>query len=387
MSAAQTFEPAGWDWWMAAIADPSKIGTPELPIHEVDVMTGFYRTKPKDGSKPVAIWYDQDSGDLLCKIGDEVVSEDRARAQWTWFCRQPVSHEAYVAKTEHGEWPDEVIVEINGEKQSTAEKPKKAEEKAPAGVGLPGRGSKAKGQKAEKTQASEAAGKSSDDEPNPRATIGDNSAGADGIDTEIENFREELATWQRKLDAELKDGDPMTADHEKRVADIGDKMADIAKRMDNARDARVRPLNEQVKEINKVWKPPIGEAEDQKRRAKKACEPYRLKLDRERREKEQAEAERRQKEAEQNGDLAGAAAEPARPASRGRQQATGLVTRSYAVLDDPIAVARFLLECSEGGRQKPDADLMDLLTKKAGKMLMAGAPVPGARLEERKEAR
>ena len=80
MSAAQKFDPAGWDWWMAAVADPAKIGTPDLPVHEADVMMGYYRTKPKDGSQPVAVWYDADSGDLMCKIGADVVGEDRARA-------------------------------------------------------------------------------------------------------------------------------------------------------------------------------------------------------------------------------------------------------------------------------------------------------------------
>lgn len=38
-----------WGWWQGALADPSKIGTKELPIHPGEYQLGYYRTRRKNG--------------------------------------------------------------------------------------------------------------------------------------------------------------------------------------------------------------------------------------------------------------------------------------------------------------------------------------------------
>ena len=381
------YEPSGWDWWMSAQADRTKIGT-DLPVHDAEPMTGFYRTKPKDGSKPVAFWYVD--GALKCLFDGKDVKEDFARGQWTWVCRLPVSHEAYTQRVETGQWPDEVVVEINGERQSTKDKAPPKKDEPPAGVGLPGREKKAAAEskaKAPNTKADKASAPAAD--ANPRATMGDNSKPAGEFDADLENLKEEYAEWVRKLDAELKNGEPDTADHEARVSGIGDKLANIASRAEAMHKLRKQPILDAGREIDGAWKPFIGDASDQKRRAKDACRAYRIKLDKERREKEAQEAERRAAEEQAKsaqGNLVDDSAEQQtsrrRPATS-KPQATGLVRRKYAVIDDPVKAATFLLT----GLSEPLPALMAEIKKASERIMKNGMEVPGARLEESQEAR
>lgn len=386
---ATTYEPSDWTWWQEALADPAKVTDGTLPVHDAEPFTGFFRTKGKN--EPVAFWYVD--GALQCHISGKAVSEEFGRSQWTWCCRRPVSHEAYTAKVTDGEWPDEVVVEINGEKQSSATKvkAKPAEEKeaAPAGVGLPGRGSKPKAKKAEETQASEAAGKSPAEEANPRAVIGDNSAGADGIDQEFEDIREEIETWKRELDKLLKDGDPMVKAEADKVSDIGDKLGELWKRADTLRDTRKRPHLEAGRAVDGLFKPVLNTADDEKRRAKRALAPFLKKLQEEENERRRKEDERRRKEAEANAEKTlddtppAAAPAPERKAHVGNRRSTGLVKRKVIVVDDYLAIATHLLA---DGKQ-PVPDLAEVLRKIAFRQIQAGVEVPGARVEEVEEVR
>lgn len=94
----------GYDFWKAALEDPSKIGSKKLPVHENDPQAGFYRMK-REGSEdllPVAIW--DASGEMVAKVGEERTIE--AVLIWTYVCRSPVTEADYRAVRAGGTWPD-----------------------------------------------------------------------------------------------------------------------------------------------------------------------------------------------------------------------------------------------------------------------------------------
>jgi hypothetical protein len=95
-----------WAWWTAAKADPSKIGSPELPIHETEPQQGYYRVRPKDGQwEPVALFFPEDSDQIVgYRNGREV--ED-VNSLWIWCCRQPIEYDAYEKAMAGGGFDDE----------------------------------------------------------------------------------------------------------------------------------------------------------------------------------------------------------------------------------------------------------------------------------------
>lgn len=105
-----------WAWWQAALADPSKIGSRELPVHEGDPQQGFYRSKPYKLAKkrcecppdPIAIWKEGDEW-IAVRAGEQV---DPAAA-WDAGCRWPVRYEDYLAATQGQGWPDDPAEEDN----------------------------------------------------------------------------------------------------------------------------------------------------------------------------------------------------------------------------------------------------------------------------------
>lgn len=94
-----------WAWWQAALKDPSKIGSKELPVHDSDPRQGYFRVRyGKDKPfEPVAIWKDEEGNWLAYRSGREV----NAEGIWTSCCRNPITHSAYEAAIEGKGWPDE----------------------------------------------------------------------------------------------------------------------------------------------------------------------------------------------------------------------------------------------------------------------------------------
>lgn len=94
-----------WAWWSKALADPSKIGSPEIPVHDGEAHQGYYRVRPKDGAwEPVAIFYPEGSDKIVAyRNGQEVDSA----GIWTWCCRNPISVEAYDKAIAGGGFDDE----------------------------------------------------------------------------------------------------------------------------------------------------------------------------------------------------------------------------------------------------------------------------------------
>ncbi|MCQ8781667.1 hypothetical protein [Mangrovibrevibacter kandeliae] len=342
-----------WTWWQTAVENPQRVMDGTLPVHDGEPMTGFYRTTTEKGGeyKPVAFWYV--GGALQAAVDGKVASEDFARSIWTHACKRPVSHEAYLAKTEKGVWPDEVVAEIKGERQSLQAKPKT--EPAP---------------KRPVRQPSA--------EPNPRAVIGNNAGPAESA--EFQQLKDEIDEWRRRLDKELKDGDPADEDSASRVSDIGTKLSELERQADQMRVAEKQPFLDGGREIDAKFKPLTNMAEDGKRKAKRAVTPYLQKKTAEEQERLRQEDAQRQQERRLD-DAAGSRREP--KAQVGNRKAVSLVKRKVAVIDDPVTLATFMLtKCDP-----PLPDLIEVIRTAALRMLKAGVAVTGAHLEEIEEAR
>ncbi|PYE89639.1 hypothetical protein [Phyllobacterium leguminum] len=94
-----------WAWWQKALANPSLIGTKELPVHESEPQQGYYRTRFKGQPwEPVAIFYPEGSNEIVAYRNGREVRVDEI---WTWCCRYPVTYEAYQAAVEGEGWPDD----------------------------------------------------------------------------------------------------------------------------------------------------------------------------------------------------------------------------------------------------------------------------------------
>ncbi|API52906.1 hypothetical protein BMW22_15895 [Rhizobium leguminosarum] len=95
-----------WEWYQKALANPSAIGSKELPVHEDTPRPGYYRVRRKDSSwEPVGIFYPEDSDALVAYRGGREVRD--INALWVWCCRQPVEFDAYEAAMDGKGWPDE----------------------------------------------------------------------------------------------------------------------------------------------------------------------------------------------------------------------------------------------------------------------------------------
>lgn len=97
---------ATYDFWFSALANPEKIGSKELPVHENEPQPGFYRMRGKGGSNfdmiPVAIW--EAGGSIIVKAGKTIC--DDPENIWSFCCRYPVSEEDYHDAMAGKMWPD-----------------------------------------------------------------------------------------------------------------------------------------------------------------------------------------------------------------------------------------------------------------------------------------
>lgn len=100
-----------FDWWRRALADPAKIGSKELPVHENEPQCGYYRKRNDDGlDEPVAIYIDQ-AGEMVAQIMSRRVDPYQI---WTWVSRSPVSYEVFRNAFEGKGWPDSLPSETAG---------------------------------------------------------------------------------------------------------------------------------------------------------------------------------------------------------------------------------------------------------------------------------
>jgi hypothetical protein len=98
-----------FDFWRRALA-----GEKALKIYDGKPQCGYYRNKDRDGRYvPVAYWRN-DYGDLLCRVGDlsvpdekAIIDDLRAAEIWPWVQAEPISYELYVHVLNGGQWPDQ----------------------------------------------------------------------------------------------------------------------------------------------------------------------------------------------------------------------------------------------------------------------------------------
>lgn len=94
-----------WGWWQAAMKNPALVGSSSLPVHPGEYQLGYFRTKRKGGPwEPVGIYPDA-NGVVGGYRNNQSV--DDIPELFSWACRYPVTHQAYVDAIEGKGWPDD----------------------------------------------------------------------------------------------------------------------------------------------------------------------------------------------------------------------------------------------------------------------------------------
>lgn len=225
-----------WAWWQKALANPSEIGKPGLPVHEGHPQQGYYRAKNRDKVfEPVAIYYPEEASELVAFRNGREVRPDEI---WTFCCRYPVSYEAYVAAVDGKGWPDDDAV-----------------------------------------VAKQVA-------PSPPAS-GDNSGDVDDAET----LKDQIDNALKGVDSYAKIKDDETAS---KALSLRNRLNELSRDADKKRDELKRPHLEAGKAIDGKWQPLVKSAKagaDKVKDAIGAWETEKLRL--------QREAERKAYEAEQ----------------------------------------------------------------------------------------
>lgn len=102
-----------WAWWRRALASPAEIGKrPDLLMHDGDAQQGYYRVRyGKDKPyEPVAIYYPDDSDELVAMRGGREVRQELIGELWNSCRMNPVTYEAYNRAVSGGGWEDEDTV-------------------------------------------------------------------------------------------------------------------------------------------------------------------------------------------------------------------------------------------------------------------------------------
>ena len=322
-----------WAWWRQALANPSSIGK-GLPVHENDVMQGYYRTKNQAGGyDPVAIWYDEDDNLLAYRAGREADAQEI----WTFCCRNPVEYDAYQGAVETGRWPDD--------------DPIVAAQVAPP---VPGHNSGA---------------------------VSDLDVMRDQIDS---------AKAGAKSYAKIADDDTLT-----KAQSLRSRLNELSGEADKKRDALKRPHLEAGRKIDGDWQPLVKGAKEAADGIRKAMEAYETEKLRKRREAERAAEEARRKAEEEARKAAEAGKEPepelfapepeTAPApaptqikgTYGKAASTG-IKNVVTCVTDWDALWGFL-------REHPE--VKDLFQKLAQRAVDRNFTVPGVRVEEQATVR
>lgn len=213
-----TFQPVGaaaskivnaWAWYFAALKNPEEIGK-SIPLHH-EPNQGYFRVLDKRSGRwqPVAIFYPENSDQLVAyRDGKEVAADE----VWTFACRHPITHDAYV--------------------------------KAIAGEGF-------------------------DDEPPAPRGIGDNSGATEPIDQiriELSGEAEQMAEFLAK---------PVETQAAADTLGIWAKrLTDLRKRADGEREREKAPHLQACRDVDDRWRPLITQADDLAKQAKRHVEPF-----------------------------------------------------------------------------------------------------------------
>ncbi|CAN7395563.1 hypothetical protein [Neorhizobium sp. LjRoot104] len=327
-----------WAWWRAALADPSKIGSKDLPVHDSDPQQGYFRVRyGKDKPfEPVAIWKDEEGNWLAYRAGREA----KAESIWTSCCRHPVTYEAYQAAVDGKGWPDD-----------------------------------------DATVAAQV-------KP-PEPTIGDNSGEVD----ETEKLKDQIEAALKGLDAYKTIADDATAS---KAQSLRNRLNELSGDADKKRDELKRPHLEAGKAIDKHWMPLVKSAKEGANSVKASLDAWETEKLRRRREDErkaeQARLAAEQAAREQQGEVevidapkveTQPVAPPAEPVGQIRATYGKAASVSVKVVVDQVtdwpALAVYMSNHGE---------CQDLLRKLAQRALDAGRTnIPGVTTTERAAVR
>ncbi|MFB9952084.1 hypothetical protein ACFFP0_24815 [Rhizobium puerariae] len=224
-----------WAWYMAALKTPEKIGSSDLPIHPNEYQLGYYRTRRKGGPwEPVGI-YPDDDGVVHAYRNNREVSD--IPELFTWSCRYPVTHQAYIDALDGKGWPDDDEVVAAQVKPS---------------------------------------------EP----TIGDNSAPVDEADV----LKDQIENALKGIDAYNKITDDATAS---KAQSLRNRLNELSGDADKKRDELKRPHLEAGKAIDKLWMPLVKSAKEGANAVKASLDAWETEKLRRRREEERKAEEAR----------------------------------------------------------------------------------------------
>jgi hypothetical protein len=230
-----------WQWYFGALANPSAVGSASLPVHPGEYQLGYYRVRRKGGAwEPVGIYPDAEGRTVAYRDNRPV---DDIPELFTWACRQPVTHKAYVDALEGKGWPDDDAVV--------------AAQIAP-----------------------------------PAPTIGDNSGEVD----ESEKLKDQIDAAIKGVDAYAQITDDETA---AKAQSLRNRLNELSGEADKKRDALKRPYLDAGTKIDKTWMPLVKNAKAGADKVKAAMEAWETEKLRQRREEERRQQEdlRKQQEA------------------------------------------------------------------------------------------
>ena len=393
-----------WSWWRIAKANPGLIGTDMLPIDPEDPRAGYYRVRPKSGNwEPVCIIPDEEGANqLFAERNGRPWPANRMSDLWLWCCRNPIEYEDYQRALDGGGWADEPDLPIGTGSMSEVADPHDAlllefDSEAPQARDIlaePIRdkviADRAAIMASRLLGIARRADKLHEIEKAPYLQAGRR------VDEKWRDIRDQPAELAKKLkraqDGYLKEQERIERE---RVAAAAREAARLRAEAEEARrraEAERRRAEEEAARVRDAAARAAREAaaraqaeEDKEKRARMQAEAEAIQR------RADAEAERIAEQAHRDADAAdaeaGAAVSEAMAAQReavfrnpsaGRTgQKTKLVTRTFAVIEDDMALF---------GAVRGHPMVKELLQKLADASAKIGMPLPGTRVEQERRA-
>lgn len=321
-----------YDYWHEALKDPSKVGTPKLPVHDGEAHPGFWRRRVSKGGAfvPVAIFPHE--GKLVALQNGKPMD---AGEIWPWVCRFPVSEEAYRAKIEGRPWPDE-----------------------------------------------DASVTTSLEPPSPG--IGHN----EGPTDEAEIIKGQIEAASAGIsDYETIENDEAAA----KAQALRSRLLELSGDADKKREALKRPHLDAGKAVDEAWQPLVKAAKaaaDKLRAAISAHETRKFKAEQEaqaKATKEAAEKAAQQAEAGGQTDAPAPPPPPSAPAAAPKTSVRGAYGRAASVKTKKVCTVKDI--DAAFGFLKTHKELVEKISELAQRAVDAGYSVPGTEVEEVRDVR
>lgn len=333
-----------WQWYQKALKNPSKIGTPELPVHPNEYQLGYFRTRRKGGQwEPVGIYPDDNGLDVGMRNGKPVTD---IQELFLWSCKNPITYDAYIRAIEGGGF---------------------------------------------------------EDEPAPAPTIGDNSGAADPL----EAIQLELA-GEAEMAAEFLKSECKTQEDADKASIWAKRLTDLAKRADDHRTVEKEPHLAACRAVDEKWREPIATAKDWAAKLKRHVEGFLIARKREEEERQRkareeaeaaqraaAEAARRAQETQSEQEREAAAREAERladEAKRAAQEAearrvnAGRTGARVALRTEKVAVVTDYAKAAAALVAMNHKDMIETIDKLAQRAAKAGMPFDGMTIKEVEKA-